>query len=361
MRKAAVYSPYLDTFGGGEKYMMTIAELLVGENLEVDVFLDSHLKSLGADYLKNELSKRFALNLDRVNFIKAPIGKGSTILQRSFFLLNYDILFYLTDGSIFYPTSKRNILHIQSPLVGQPTKSIWGKLKLRGWDLIIYNSNFTKEHSEKNWPNKSKIIYPPIDVNKIKPLEKKKYILSVGRFFGYLKSKKHEVLINAFRELYDNGKIKGWELLLVGAASKGDGPYLDELKRMSQRLPVKFYPNITYDDLVKLYGHSSIYWHAAGFEESAPTKMEHFGIATVEAMAGGCVPVVVNRGGQTEIIEDSKTGFLWNSLQDLERFTILLTQDESLRNELSRNALFASKRFSKERFKAEIVKLLEDL
>ncbi len=360
MSKAAIYSPYLDTFGGGEKYMMTIAELLVKENLEVDVLLDNHLKSVGADYLKSELSKRFALNLDRINFNKAPVGAGSTVFLRSFFLSNYDILFYLTDGSIFYPTSKKNILHIQSPLAGQPAKSTWGKLKLKGWDLIIYNSNFTRKHSEKNWPIKSEIIYPPVDVSKIKPLGKKKYILSVGRFFGYLRSKKHEILIKVFRELYEAGQLKDWKLILAGAASEGDKPYLDELRKMSQGLPVNYYPNIEYDELVKLYGQSSLYWHAAGFGETDPTKMEHFGISTVEAMAGGCVPVVVGSGGQTEIVENGKTGFLWNSVTELKKYTILLTKDQKLVDKLSSGALFASRRFSKLKFEERIKNLLKN-
>lgn len=354
--KIAIYSPYLDTFGGGEKYMMTIAELLIGKSLEVDILLDNHLKSLGASYLKNELSKRFDLNLDRVNFIKAPVGKDSTFFIRSFFLLNYDILFYLTDGSIFYPTSKRNILHIQSPLIGQPAKSMWGKLKLKGWDLIIYNSNFTKKHSEKNWPNKSEVIYPPVDVDKIKPLEKKKYILSVGRFFGYLRSKKQEILIKVFRELYETGQLKDWKLSLAGAASSGDEPYLDELKKMSQGLPVSFYPNIEYADLVKLYGESSLYWHAAGFGDSDPTKMEHFGISIVEAMAGGCVPIVTKKGGQVEIIQKG-CGFLWETLSDLKKFSLQAILDADLRLKVSRAAIKRAKRFSKDMFIEKILKL----
>lgn len=358
--KVAIYSPYLDTFGGGEKYVMTIAEVLSSQHV-VEVLLDQHLESLGGNYLKNELSDRFNLNLKTVNFRRAPVGKGSSATSRFFFLKNYDVLFYLTDGSIFYPTCKRNILHIQSPLVGQPAKSLWGQLKLGGWDLIIYNSEFTKNHSEKNWPNKSEVIYPPVDTDKIKALKKEKQILSVGRFFGYLKDKKQEILIKAFRKLMEAGEITGWSLHLAGAASKGDESYLGELKKIAQGYPIKFYPNIGYDELIKLYGHSSIYWHAAGFGEEDPTKMEHFGIATVEAMAGGCVPVVFNRGGQTEIVESGETGFLWDSFKDLEKFTILLTQDQSLMSKMSHHASAASKKFAKEKFEHEIINLLKDL
>ncbi len=36
--RVAIYTPYLDTFGGGEKYMLTIAETL-SKDSTVDLFL----------------------------------------------------------------------------------------------------------------------------------------------------------------------------------------------------------------------------------------------------------------------------------------------------------------------------------
>lgn len=354
--KIAIYSPYLDTFGGGERYMMTIAEVLSLGNT-VDVFLDQNLGNLGADYLKTTLSKRFDLNLNRVNFIKAPVGKGSSSFERLFFLKDYDILFYLTDGSIFYPTSKRNILHIQSPLVGQPAKSSWGRLKLKGWDLIIYNSRFTKEHSQNYWSIKSDVVYPPVDTSSVKLSKKEKYLLSVGRFFGYLKDKKHALLIEIFRELFETGSINGWSLHLVGSAGDGDKDYLVQLKGLAKDLPVKFYPNLEYDKLTGLYGQSSIYWHAAGFGESDPTKMEHFGISTVEAMAGGCVPVVIGQGGQREIVEDGRSGYLWQSLDELKKLTLKLVKDDGLRQRMGEESVQRAKLFSKENFANKIVQI----
>ncbi len=353
--KIAIYSPYLDTFGGGERYMMTIAETFHKDR--VDVLLDNHLESIGAEYLKKELSRRFNINLEKVRFMKAPIGEGSIFFSRLFFLKNYDLLFYLTDGSIFLPSAKRNILHIQSPLVGQPAKSIWGKVKLRGWNLIIYNSLFTKKHSQNYWPIASKVIYPPADTDKIKPLQKKKFILSVGRFFGYLRSKKHQVLINTFRKLCKDVSLKDWSLHLVGSAQEDDKSYISLLKKTAGNFPISFYPNLEYGKLVKLYGESSIYWHAAGYGEKDPIKMEHFGISTVEAMAAGCVPVVINKGGQMEIVENGKNGFLWNQLEELEERTILLVKNGQLWSQLSKNAHLASQKFSKIRFRNEIIKL----
>lgn len=338
--------------------MMTIAEALSSGNT-VDILLDENLDILGGDYLKKNLSERFNINLNKTRFIKAPVGKGSSFFERLLFLKNYNILFYLTDGSIFYPTSKKNFLHIQSPLVGQPAKNMWGKLKLKGWNLIIYNSRFTKEHAQNYWPIKSEIIYPPVDVSKITSSKKKKYILSVGRFFGYLKDKKHELLIKVFKEILEEGKMQEWSLHLVGSAGEGDKDYLEQLKDLAKKLPVKFYPNLEYNNLVKLYGEVSIYWHASGFEETDPVKMEHFGISTVEAMAAGCVPVVIGKGGQKEIVEHDKSGYLWGDLGQLKDFTLKLVKEDGLRNRMANMAVERAKIFSKENFARKIFQIAE--
>ncbi len=355
--KTAIYSPYLDTFGGGEKYMMTIAEVCCQAGYKVDVLLSNHLNSLGPELLRKQLSERFNLDLSNVNFIKAPIGKGSNLFNRLFFLKNYDSFFYLTDGSIFISTADKNILHIQTPLVGQPAKSIWGKIKLKFWNLIIYNSQFTKANSDKNWPLSSEVVFPPVDIDKIKPLQKKNYILSVGRFFGYLKDKKHELMIKTFKKLVETKRIVGWSLNLVGSANSGDEPYLMQLKSLAKGLPINFYPNLSYDDLVKLYGQSSIYWHASGFGENEPTKMEHFGIATVEAMAAGCVPVVIRKGGQIEIV-GAGSGFLWNDPGEFQEYTMKVISDKALREKIGKKAIEKTRLFSKKNFKEKILEVL---
>ncbi|MBI2599559.1 glycosyltransferase family 4 protein [Candidatus Daviesbacteria bacterium] len=265
----------------------------------------------------------------------------------------------MSDGSIFYPTAKKNILHIQSPIIGQPAKSIWGKFKLKGWDLIIYNSKFTKEYSQANWPLKSEIIFPPIDTAKIRPLKKEKYILSVGRFFGYLKDKKQEILIRVFKELFKKENMKGWSLHLVGSAEPGDADYIESLKASASGIPVKFYPNLSYEKLIELYGKAGIYWHASGFGETDPTKMEHFGISTVEAMAGGAVPVVIGKGGQREIIADEKYGYLWENLDELKQLTLKLIEDSKLLGKMSKEAIKRAEYFSKEKFTDRIMQIIK--
>lgn len=350
-----MYTPYLDSLGGGERYMLTIAEILSSEN-SVDLLLDKHLASLGPEKLKLELGRRFDLDISRVNFMEAPLGAGSSPLKRLFFLRNYDLLFYLTDGSFFYATAKRNVIHFQAPFKNTSAAGFWGRLKLSSWDFGIYNSEFTKSYVEQEWPIKGQVIYPPVDVNKIKPLPKKKYVLSVGRFTSFLKLKKHEEMIRAFANICKSEAAYGWSLHLAGSL-EGDPAYLDELKKLAAGLPVVFHPNLEFKDLVHLYGESSIYWHAMGLGQTDPSKMEHFGISTVEAMAAGCVPIVINLGGQREIVEDGISGLLWDTIKELEGKTLEVMNDSKLRDSLAGRAHKSSQKFSRHNFAKRIMEI----
>lgn len=355
--KIALYSPYLDTFGGGEKYMMTIAEILSKKGLTVDILLGTHLYNLNLEDFKEKMRRLHKIDLTNTNFTKAPIGKGSAFFKRIFFLKKYDLLIYLTDGSVFYSSAKKSFIHFQVPF--ENTKnSFWKKIKLSSWNAAIFNSNFTREIVEKGWGIKGHVIYPPVQVSNFQPLKKRKQILTVGRFFGFLKDKKHRLLIKVFKRMQGDGNLKGWGLNLVGATGDGDEKYIDELKKEAIGFDVNFFPNASFEKLVTLYGQSQIYWHASGYGEVDPKKFEHFGISTVEAMAAGCVPIVINLGGQREIVRQSESGFLWNNLEDLAHYTLKVINDEKLKEKLSNQAIMDAKKFSKEKFEEKILSLV---
>lgn len=354
----ALYSPYLDTAGGGEKYILTAAEIL-SEKYDVFVLLDNHLVSVGLDNIKEKIKKLHNIDFSNVKFIEAPVGHNSLFPRRLLFLKKFDVLFYLTDGSIFFSTAKKNFLHFQVPFPNMAAKSLWGRIKLSSWNMAIYNSNFTKQLVEKEWNIKGKVIYPPVSTNLFKPLIKKKQIISVGRFFGFLKDKKHEILIDVFKSLVDKNKLNDWSLHLAGATSDGDKNYLEELRRKAKGYKIFLHPNFPFADLKKLYGESSIYWHASGYKETDPTKMEHFGITIVEAMASGCIPVVVNKGGVQEIIENKINGYLWDNTEVLQKFTLELINNRKIGEEMRMKAKTRSWDFSKERFAESILNLVE--
>ena len=150
MKKIAVYTPYLDSFGGGERYSLSFAET-ASKIGKVDILIDNHLKNLNPKELIRLSEARFNLDLSKVNLVNVPFGAGSSPLKRILFLKKYDLLFYVTDGSIFYSSAKKNILHMQSPLKCIYNHSLKGRVKLKSWDLIVYNSKFTQNNAEAEW------------------------------------------------------------------------------------------------------------------------------------------------------------------------------------------------------------------
>jgi glycosyltransferase involved in cell wall biosynthesis len=355
--KIAIYSPYLDTAGGGEKYMMSIAEVLSKDH-QVDVLLDKHLLSIWNESIVKRIEQFHNLDLSKANFIPAPFGIEGAFFKRLTFLKNYDYLFLNTDGSLFYSTAKNNIVHFQIPFENTVSKSLWGQMKLKTWQKAIYNSKFTKDFIEKNWSIRGEVIYPPVAVGSFKALKKKNQIVSVGRFSAHTKVKKHQVLIGAFKKLVSDNKLNGWSLHIAGGAQPGDQGYLADLKREAEGYKIELHPNITLEELKKLYGESKLYWHAMGYGEEDPKNFEHFGITTVEAMASGCVPVVIKKGGQLEIVEDGENGFLWETLPQLEEKTLGLIDNDRLLEKFSENSRKKSKEYSEEKFKESILKLI---
>lgn len=355
--RVGIYTPYLDSFGGGERYMLSIAEILSKDHC-VDLFLDKHQLTLEPELLIPKLAKYLNLDLSKINLLPAPIGVGSHLLERILFLRKYDLLIYLTDGSIFYSTAKKSLLHFQVPFKNSAAIGLWGKLKLSTWNLAICNSLFTQKYIDQSWAIKTALLYPPVEIEKIKPLKKEKWILSVGRFTSFSKTKKHEEMIKAFKEMKED--IRDWSLHLAGSI-EGDPDYLNELKKLANGAPIYFYPGLDFEKLVELYGKSSIYWHAAGFNEDEPEKMEHFGITTVEAMAGGCIPVVTNKGGQGEIVDDNLNGYLWDDINELILRTKKIISSPESREQLSREAIIKSKQFSKNNFSENLHSIIKNI
>lgn len=126
-----------------------------------------------------------------------------------------------------------------------------------------------------------------------------------------------------------------------------------KIKEKIQGYPIYLYINSDLSQVNNLYDRAKLFWHATGFNEESdrfPEKMEHFGITTVEAMSKGVVPIVINKGGQTEIVNQQKDGFLWNSEEELLEYTQELISNSEKREAIALNASKRAKDFSVETF-----------
>ena len=349
MKTVGIYDPYLDTLGGGERYTLTVASCLSKIGYQVDIFWNDK-----AD--KKRLEERLGIKLERVNFTP-DIFKKAGIIKKWRILKKYDFIFYLSDGSIPFLSGQKNLLHFQVPFHGVGGRSLVNRIKLRKIKAAVCNSNFTKKFIDKEYGVSSIVLYPPINVEAFKSAEKENIIISVGRFTDLLHNKRQDVLVEAFKKL----NLKDWKLIIIGGDEEGK-KYVANLRKMAKGYPIEIITNPRFDELKIFYSQAKIFWTAAGFdinEEKEPEKVEHFGITTVEAMAAGCVPVVMKKGGQPEIVKEGINGLLWEKEKELVEKTLKLIKEPRLLEKLARAAEKKSADFSEERFCQQLKEIIK--
>lgn len=361
--KAAIFNPYWDSMGGGERYTLGFVQVLIDLGYSVDIEWSGktlHQRKfwqLGQNNDSGDLpeislvnfEKHFGISLENTKFVK-DIKRGD----------GYDVCFWVSDGSIPLLRARQNILHFQFPFKNVGGKSLLNKMKMYRINHIICNSYFTKKVIDTEYGINSTVIYPPVDVQNIKPKKKVNTILGVNRFSQLTQAKRQDILVDAFKKFYKSGFID-WNMILAGGNSIGSKIFVRKLKRKARRYPIKIIENPKYKELKELYGTAKIFWSASGFgvdEKANPKAVEHFGITIVEALASGCGVFALDAGGHKEIIAEGYNGYLWRKKSDLVKKTSKLISDPKLLKNITNNGIESSKIYEYERFSAEITELL---
>lgn len=357
------YSPYIPKhFGGGERHLFTIAAIL-SRFYRVVVGICSQKKLTDEEIANIRLAyeRQFGLDLAGVEFQASPFGTKAFPFSKLLWTKQFDKLFSVSDGSLSFSWAKQNILHLQIPF-NNSQSGIINRWKLSNWKLNA-NSLFTKNVIERKWQTHvDSVLYPSVDIHQIQPGKKHKIILNIGRFFRQLHAKRQDVLIDAFKTLHKKyaKEMKGWKLVLIGGIE--DQQYVDQLQTQAKDLPIQFIHEARHTEVIEYLQKATIYWHATGFEVDEfihPERVEHFGITTVEAMAAGCIPMVINKGGQKEIVEHGVSGFLWNELDALIEKTLAVVHKEINLSEIAENARQRAEDFDQSHFVPEVFNLFE--
>ena len=145
------------------------------------------------------------------------------------------------------------------------------------------------------------ILSPPIDIETFRNValmtnaddEINDIILVISRIAPH---KKIENAIKLAKILKDNNVGKGMKI--VGNLYYYFFDYYSELKQMVLNIGlteyITFEINASLDKLLSIVPESRVYFH--------PMIGEHFGMAVLEAMAAGLIPVVANEGGIIEFV-----------------------------------------------------------
>lgn len=350
--RALFHTPYFDSLGGGERYILTLMSLMQQAGYQIDVVWNQ------VGQLQSQAKSKFNLSL-------ASLGAEPSIFnlplhQRYAKLKPYSVVFTVSDGSLpLLIGSRHNIVHFQVPFHGVNGHSLVNQFKKRFINHFISNSNFTKDFVDQEYHINSHVIYPPVDVGKFSPTDKKNQILYVGRFSTLMQDKGHLQLIEAFKKFYDSG-VNNYRLWLAGSTEIGADSLISHLKRSSRGYPIEFLLDPPFTYIKELYEESRFFWSLAGVsanESRQPERCEHFGITLVEAMASGCIPLTIRKGGFREIITPS-SGILCDTQDELIIQTKKLITQPKIQYQISQSAQKRARHFSIAKFKARFQKII---
>ncbi len=377
-KRVLIYSEYWSSRGGGEKYLLAIAETLLRAGYDVT------FAAQASAFDMKELARYFAVSLDGANAYLVQGNLEALRRKAENLSRHFDICIYITNYRFFNSRARQTFVVLQIPygkltpftisshiLRGKPKEVAKDILrarllsKLRETQAVLVYSKFVHDALEAIHGIPSTVLEPPIDDFLIEGTPKERVILSVGRFFrGLYNDKRYDILIEAFKKLHARLPHTTWMYRLVGSCGDDEASrrYVEELQESVRGLPVYFHINSPYEELKRHYSEATLFWHAAGFgvdERRHPERAEHFGMSTLEAMSARCVPVVINRGGQKEIVSQGESGYLWNTIEDLVNYSLELIGTPSHLARMQARAREEFMRFERSRFSEKLLALLE--
>lgn len=384
-KRVAVYDLYWSTLGGGEQVDGMLAQVLA-EDHEVTLLGPQRPD---ADALK----RRLGVDVARCDYRRvADDAEASTVSADFDLFVNGTYLSTAVNRAVegwYYvhfpgtvPTARHRVVQRVASIASRRLDGVEGRLArvrtsferrrprtdhLATYQRYLANSRYTAQWVERLWNVPCDVLYPPVRVNVSSPVAgKQPLILVLGRFFDprYGHSKKQHELFDAFVQLRRLGRLNGWRLAMVGGADAANRDYVLDLKRHVRALPegieVELHVNAPGATVQRLLGEASMLWHAAGLGEHPrehPERFEHFGIAVVEAMAAGAVPLVFGAAGPAEVVRPGVDGLHWRSVEELMRHTAGLVDDPVQRAVLAESARRRALGFSVEVFARRVREL----
>ena len=372
--RVGIYDHALHYIGGAQKYGSTIAQTLQ-DDFEV-TFLANKPVAI------TDLEAWYGLDLSRcrIKVVPLPYFEGQGFHPQ---IVDAGEVDTTRDENPFHPVSRvsgdydifvnNGMLEMVYPLANTslfichfPERDRSRFFYVGRYTEIVHNSRYTALWIEKRWglrPHKH--IYPPVDMEPAEfPLQKENVILSASRF-DVGGNKQQLEMVRIFQKMRRDHprQLAGWKLVLAGG-SPADNAYLDKIRKHLRQAPapeIELKVNVSAADLRSIYGRAKLFWHLCGLGQTDPAKVEHFGMTVAEAMQNGCVPIAFRGGGQTEIVEDGLSGFLFSSEKELVNKTLGLVENPGRIDEMSGLAHQRGRAFRKEVFTASVRDYFRDL
>ncbi len=358
--------------GGGQRYVAEMAAIMQDRYSVTYIFNKQTTLQKYRDWFDLDLS-RCAMKILPIPFFEE---RDSFMPDEGMVMLEpYNVFDIVARESLNYDIFiNANMLGKVNPLAPEsifvchfPDRERSQFFQVDKYSHLIINGDYTGEWVKKRWNlEPDQRIYPPVHMYNAasSPEQKETLILSVSRF-EISASKKQVEMVRTFSELCRDypQETRGWRMVLAGG-SIPNNTYLDLVREevevaVQAGCDILLMPNAEVSEIHDLYRRAAIFWHSCGLDEDLPERVEHFGMTTVEAMQNYCVPIVIDGGGQREIVEHGESGYRFRSLEELRRYTLELLSDPAMRITLATQAYARSHAFNREVFTLSLNELLD--
>ena len=355
--KIGIIHPYFDVTGGAEMISLSLIDTLLAKKIQLSLYC----------VIPPKINETNYFSIHKVKEKKIPmfwrLQKIMELKQLFNLVSDDDILFVMSGGltmekvdakkiyvycnSTFSSEIKftkkefRGIKGIYLKKIQNNFKKSLKYLKNNNIELVT-NSEFTKKEIEKNLGKKSRIIYPPVDVNKFlksQDIKKEQKVVTVSRFSI---EKNLDDVIEIFNKT-------GFPCELVGNSKHKNQFRVLEQLQAKKRKNVEIYNNISKIKISQLLSHAKVYLH---------TSQETFGISVVESIAAGCIPIVPDNSAHKETVPFEELRYKENEIEDaVKKINYAM---EGKFDEFLPKLLSHIEKFSIEIFQKNIINLLEN-
>ncbi len=219
--------------------------------------------------------------------------------------------------------------------------------------VIVANSKFTQKIIREFLGKKALVVNPPVAARRIRSCKethkRENEVVTISRFRSAKRLEVIPVIASYAKALSFN---------VVGIADRESKQYieklLEEIRRLGLEKQVHVLKNRHYGFTLSALLSAKVYLHTQ--------KTEAFGMAIVESMAAGCVPIVPRAGGPwIDILDcqEGKYGFSYRNPAEAAEKIRRLVHDEKLRREISVRAVKRSMVFDSSVFEKELLGIAE--